>query len=171
MTLMHLYVGRLLEKPVGTHLDVNLDLGFQDLSDDLSVEGIEGKLTFLNTDQGILSYGVLAIDIDVECVRCLESVDHTIEIGIEERFSAAATITPGDQVSPIDANGYVNLRPILRDLVIVSTPMHVLCRPDCQGLCPRCGTNLNQGQCNCELDDVDPRLAVLKSYYGEERKE
>jgi uncharacterized protein len=171
MTVMHLYVGKLLDRPVGAHLDVNLQVGFQDLSDDLSVESIEGKLTFLHTEEDIVGYGVLTVDVDAECIRCLESVRDTIEIGMDERFSSTATIAPGDQVSPIDANGYVNLRPILRDLVIVSTPMHVLCKPDCRGICPRCGTNLNHGQCDCGLDDVDPRLAVLKSYYGEERKE
>lgn len=159
---MHFYVGKLLDRPVGTHFSIRIDLGFQDLSHDLSVEGIKGELIFLRTDQGIMSYGALTVDIETECVRCIELVRKTFEIELEEQFRPAGNISPDNPVSPIDVNGYINLRPIFRDLVIVSTPMHILCKPDCHGLCPLCGTNLNQGQCDCERDDIDPRLAVLK---------
>jgi uncharacterized protein len=172
IVVMHLYVGKLLDRPAGTHFDVRFDLGFQDLGNDLSVESISGKLTFLRTDEGILGYGALAVDIETECARCAESVRNTVEIELEEYFGPVADISPGDQVSPIDVNGYINLHPILRDLVIVCTPMQILCRTDCKGLCPRCGIDLNQGQCECELGDVDPRLAVLKMInFGEERIE
>ena len=170
--MMHLYVGKVLDRPVGTHFDVKFDLGFQDLGNDLSVEGIRGKLTFLRTDDGIVGYGALAVDIESECARCAELVRNAVEIELEECFSPAENISPGEQVSSMDVNGYINLRPILRDLVIVSTPMQILCTPDCKGLCPRCGIDLNQGQCDCELEDVDPRLAILKLLdFGEERIE
>lgn len=168
---MHLYVGKLLDRPVGSRFDVKFDLGFQDLSNDVSVESIKGKLTFLRTGDGILGYGTLTVGIETECARCAEVVKNTVEIELEESFSPAANISPDEQVSPIDANGYINLHPILRDLVIVSTPMQVLCTPDCKGLCPHCGTNLNQGQCDCEMDHIDPRLAILKLIDLEKRTE
>ena len=169
---MHLYVGKLLDRPVGTHFDVRFDLGFQDLSNDVSVESIRGKLTFLRIDEGIMGYGALTVGIEAECARCVEPVRKTIEIELEEQFGPATQISPGDQVSPIDVNEYINLQPILRDLVIVSTPLQTLCQPSCRGLCPRCGANLNQGQCDCDLQDVDPRLAVLRLLdFGEERIE
>jgi len=44
----------------------------------------------------------------------------------------------------------------------------VLCRPDCAGLCPECGQNLNEGVCDCARDTIDPRLAVLRSMLGED---
>jgi uncharacterized protein len=40
--------------------------------------------------------------------------------------------------------------------------MKLICAEDCRGLCPRCGANLNETDCNCEKD-VDPRLASLKA--------
>jgi DUF177 domain-containing protein len=40
--------------------------------------------------------------------------------------------------------------------------MKPLCRADCQGLCPVCGTNLNKGTCSCKREWEDPRLAALK---------
>ena len=37
-----------------------------------------------------------------------------------------------------------------------------LCKPDCKGLCPQCGKNLNEGKCGCSARQVDPRLEILK---------
>ena len=42
-------------------------------------------------------------------------------------------------------------------------PMQPLCRPDCRGLCPVCGADLNQSSCTCGQDDIDPRWEKLKS--------
>ena len=71
---------------------------------------------------------------------------------------------PGDdQTLIIGSDHFLDLRPVLRDLVIVSTPTHVLCKLDCAGLCPDCGQNLNQGTCDCQREDIDPRLAALKA--------
>ncbi len=167
---MHLYVGKLLQEPVGSHLQVELALGFQDLADDLSVQGIRGELTFLRTSDGIMGYGALIIDIEIECARCLEPILHPLNVDLEEFFSPAQDIAPDKPAFPIDADGYIDLGPILCDLVIVSTPMHVQCKPDCKGLCPNCGVNLNNTACDCETDDIDPRMAVLRSWtLGEER--
>jgi uncharacterized protein len=37
-----------------------------------------------------------------------------------------------------------------------------LCREDCKGICPQCGKNLNLGPCDCKVENVDPRLEILK---------
>ena len=53
----------------------------------------------------------------------------------------------------IPVDGYAALTfeglPALNDTLIMETPFVVLCRPDCKGLCPHCGANLNEGQCDC----------------------
>ena len=46
--------------------------------------------------------------------------------------------------------------------LLLSLPMKSLCREDCRGLCPQCGHNLNNGECGCRQETVDPRLAALK---------
>ena len=63
----------------------------------------------------------------------------------------------------IDDTGVMDLAPLLREEVILAVPMGVLCRSDCAGLCPVCGQNLNEGTCDCEQDDIDPRWAVLRA--------
>ena len=57
----------------------------------------------------------------------------------------------------------IDLAPLVRELSLLSVPIKVLCRPDCQGLCQQSRANLNFGECGCEREEIDPRLAVLQS--------
>jgi uncharacterized protein len=89
-----------------------------------------------------------------ECRRCL--VEVKTEIGAEAHLlfaDAEAGIESDDDpdVFPL-SNGRsgveVDLRPALREQWLLEVPAFVLCRPDCKGLCPTCGLNLNQGVCS-----------------------
>jgi uncharacterized protein len=161
---MRLDVTQLLREPIGTHLDVEFDLGFQRLSDDLSVQAIKGRLTLLRTSEEVLVRGTLYVDVDLECGRCLSPTTETVDIELDERFRPSVLGIPRDDtVLPIDVDNQLDLRPVVRDLVIVSTPIRVVCRHTCQGLCPTCGQNLNEGPCDCQPDDIDPRLIALKA--------
>ena len=68
----------------------------------------------------------------------------------------------------MDANALgedgIDLAPVVRDVVIAALPIRNLCRPDCKGLCPKCGADLNQADCGCDREVVDPRLAALKDW-------
>lgn len=161
---MRFDVTQLLREPAGTRTDIELDLGFQRLSDELSVNTIKGRLTLMRTDKEVLVRGTLFVDIDLECGRCLSPTPTTLRLEVEERFRPASVGVPqDDQVFPIDAENQIDLRPVLQDLTILSVPMHIVCRPDCAGLCPVCGQDLNEGSCDCETDDIDPRLVALKA--------
>ena len=52
--------------------------------------------------------------------------------------------------------------PVTAD-ILLSLPSKHLCKEDCKGLCPKCGKNLNEGDCGCDLREVDPRLEILKT--------
>ena len=52
---------------------------------------------------------------------------------------------------------------LVRDTLLVAEPLRELCKSDCKGLCPVCGQNLNEGQCDCDTFVPDPRLAALES--------
>jgi len=56
------------------------------------------------------------------------------------------------------------LEDIAREQVLIALPMKPLCREDCRGLCPSCGTDLNAGACSCADKVIDPRLEVLKNF-------
>ena len=58
------------------------------------------------------------------------------------------------------------LEDVLREQVLLALPLKVTCCPDCKGLCPQCGRNLNQEQCGCTRELEDPRWAALKEVRG-----
>ena len=59
----------------------------------------------------------------------------------------------------------VDLDPLVRDDIVIRYPSKLLCSPDCKGLCPNCGKNLNEGDCNCAKEQTDPRLDALKAFF------
>ena len=161
---MRFDVTQLLREPAGAHTDIELDLGFQRLSDEQSVNAIKGRLALWRTEKEVLVRGTLFVDLDLECGRCLRPTPTTLCLEVEERFRPASADSPQDeQVFPIDADNLLDLQPALRDLTVLSVPMHVVCKPACAGLCPICGQDLNKGSCDCETNDIDPRFIALKA--------
>lgn len=59
----------------------------------------------------------------------------------------------------------VDLDPLVRDDIVIRYPSKLLCSPDCKGLCPNCGKNLNEGDCDCANEQTDPRLDALKAFF------
>lgn len=59
----------------------------------------------------------------------------------------------------------VDLDPLVRDDIVIRYPSKLLCSPDCKGLCPNCGKNLNEGDCDCAKEQTDPRLDALKAFF------
>jgi uncharacterized protein len=161
---MRVDVSEILLDRAGAQVDLDVNLGIYRLSEDVSVSSLEGTLQLWRTTEGIWVRGRLAAGVDLQCVRCLASCAQVVEIDLDERFEfPPIPASEADQVYPIEADHHIDLAPALRELVIVSTPMHALCREDCAGLCPVCGKDLNDGPCDCEVDDVDPRMAALKA--------
>jgi uncharacterized protein len=79
--------------------------------------------------------------------------------------------SPDRQIDPAELQimppgfSVIDLHDDVRQTVLLSIPLKVLCSEDCKGLCPHCGANWNLGSCNCEENAVDPRweqLAKLK---------
>lgn len=60
--------------------------------------------------------------------------------------------------------GILEVDSVVTDNLILAIPMKHLCKIDCRGLCSKCGAELNKKECKCNLEEVDPRLAVLKDY-------
>jgi uncharacterized protein len=165
---MRVDVSELLLEKSEAQVDVQLNLGRQLLSDDLDVASVSGTLHLGRTTEGIWVRGTLAVVVDLQCVRCLVPVERQLGIELDERFQ----LPPIDEkdkgeIYPIEADHHIDLAPVLREAVIVSTPMRVLCRVNCAGLCPTCGQDLNDGPCDCPADEIDPRMAALKALLEE----
>jgi uncharacterized protein len=55
----------------------------------------------------------------------------------------------------------IDIKNDVRDYAVLAVPMKRLCKEDCKGLCYKCGKNLNEGPCNCEKKEIDPRWEPL----------
>lgn len=152
-------VASLMRPEVGAAIDLEIDEINQVLGD-LRVEFVRGKLRLTRTNRRILVKGTIHTSIEVECVRCLTQFHLALAWPMEEMFAFSAAADP---VYFVDEGGWLNLQRPLREQILLAMPIQTLCRPDCRGLCPQCGANLNDGPCSCSTEDVDPRLAALKA--------
>ena len=87
------------------------------------------------------------------CDRCLTQATANQVHEFDEEF---------DKANAID--DMLDVTELLRDVLLAGQPMKNLCKADCKGLCPKCGANLNEGECGCRKFIVDPRLAALEDF-------
>ena len=88
-------------------------------------------------------------------------------VGVLFSQESGADADPDTYPVPRDARA-VDLRPAVREELILALPRYVLCRTDCRGLCPRCGKDLNAGPCTCAASTTDARwkgLAALRDKF------
>lgn len=154
-----LNVGFLLSSGAGHNHNSTLDFPDVRVSDDLSLNFVKGPLRLSRTKEGILVQAELEVAIHTECIRCLDPVDHVMTLHIEELY---AFQSDADTEFRINEDAVLDLAPLIRAETYIELTKGALCQPDCKGLCPECGVNLNRETHDCDLDYVDPRLAVLK---------
>lgn len=127
------------------------------------VGDLEFTGTLTNTD-GILQLdGRLKASYNSVCYRCLSAVDKTLELEIKENFINSADVGQSDMY-PFEGK-VLDISKALTDNIILNLPMKQLCSEKCRGLCSKCGANLNEVQCGCGDDDVDPRMEGLKKFF------
>ncbi|MBI2917297.1 MAG: DUF177 domain-containing protein [Chloroflexi bacterium] len=148
------------------------------LSEPLEVPGeepqpVSGKVRMLRTNRCILVRGRIITWVRSNCSRCLTPFSQEVQVELEEEFfpvidvnSGVPVPVPSDASEPftIDEHHILELTEVLRQDSQLALPMKPLCRPDCPGLCPRCGHNLNLGPCQC--DETSPDKSGLELQRG-----
>ena len=126
-----------------------------------------------------------------ECVRCLAHFSEPLAFALRVVYEPEPkAVSPAAKrvdhrkkaVEPVDvepdetddeiyhyAGDHLELAPMLREQVILSNPMHPLCKVDCAGLCQHCGKNLNEGRCACPDEAPTNPFQVLKSLKTEQK--
>ena len=104
--------------------------------------------------------------VTTRCARCGKPVEYDKETDVE--FLLVKELEGEEEDLRDDVylveSDVVELDDILIPELILDMEMAVVCDEDCKGLCPKCGKNLNQGECGCVVKEVDPRLAVLQKF-------
>lgn len=120
-------------------------------------------------DGAVALFGTLRFTVTRPCVRCLKPFTETIEANLQERFVQGTPPPTDELVENADfewiATDEIPLVEILQEWARILPDPFGLCQKDCKGLCPVCGTDLNQVMCSCERETIDPRLAGLKAFF------
>jgi uncharacterized protein len=116
---------------------------------------VEASLEFSVGGDALLMQARLSGRWTVPCSRCL--AEHTVA------FDARA-----EETYPL-STPEIDVTEDLRQAALLEVPARSLCRPDCRGLCPRCGKDLNAGPCGCAPEMPKP-LSCLKDLKKGKRK-
>jgi len=118
--------------------------------------------------------GNFAGKFQIPCARCVEPVEVPLAAEFDLIFRPAEADAEAPERSitaPETEIGYYQgdsllLEDVLREQVLLSLPVRTLCKPDCKGLCPRCGQNRNSQPCHCDEGPGDPRWEALAGLRG-----
>jgi len=167
---MQLNVLSQLRQSIGTVATLSLDEPIVRL-DEVTLRCLTGSLTLLRTDRGLLASFEGTSYVRERCARCLAETDCEVDIRFIEEFVPVTDATTGARISIAhDEDTYrigpafvLDLRDALREYLLIAEPLKPLCRPDCAGLCPTCGANLNERACSCGLG-ADERWGALAGF-------
>lgn len=127
---------------------------------------VKVKATATNTGDSILVKGKLEVPVTMQCNRCLADFGTEFSAKFEEEYYPVLDETEGNPILEKDfatyQNNLIELTPLVEETILLSIPMKPLCQDACQGLCSRCGQDLNIAKCDCVHDNVDIRLEGLK---------
>jgi uncharacterized protein len=132
------------------------------------------SLHLLRTVDNVQVAGHVETSLTPVCGRCAEAFETTERIPLHVHLAPhkAMHFQDGEVDEELGENDVafsfykgetIDLPEILRELILLETPVRRLCSEDCKGLCPRCGQDLNTASCDCHKKTVDPRLEALKN--------
>ncbi|MDQ2842969.1 MAG: DUF177 domain-containing protein [Acidobacteriota bacterium] len=174
---MFISLQKLEQKPVRFEADIPAgEVEFDSKIKQSSVLHTEGTAQLLSRSLGeIRVYGDLRVDVEGTCDRCAEAANYSIENHFDLVYvPATETIAGGEdeideastEVGYYDGNG-IELNDVLREVVLLAIPMRLVCNEDCKGICPVCGQNRNQVECDCHPEAADDRWNKLKMLRAE----
>jgi len=128
---------------------------------------------------GKLHKGIAQVDLEgqinataeIECSRCLTPIQSILNIPFKVAYITEEFYTKekdselhGDDLEIAIYDGEkIDLVDLAREQLLLNLPTQTFCSENCQGLCSKCGANLNSNPCNCETKEIDPRWAKLKN--------
>lgn len=139
---------------------------------------IDGKISIFlkvfRVEEIVFVSGEIKVTLVLECSRCLVEFSHPLsssfridymplkEMGKEKEYE----LKSDDLDKSFYKGDKIDMTELIKEQILLSLPMQPLCSSECKGLCPVCGTDLNEGHCTCERREIDQRLAILKKFKG-----
>lgn len=135
-----------------------MDLNFKNVN-------VEGRAT--NTGNQIFVQGNVEAKAELICSLCLRPFMFKVKVPLEETYHRKEASFVEQDDSERDYSGEeIDLTEAIQDALVLALPMKPMCKPDCKGLCIRCGQDLNVSRCDCTEQNIDLRLAVLSEFFN-----
>lgn len=159
-----------------------LNIAFEDLSDfgkDLRVlKPFSGNLKLIKRGFEVAVEGHIFGSVELSCDRCLENFEYNIDENFKVLLLPKTTINLQEEkeLSSEDLevsfyeNSFISFFNILQEEIFLALPYRNLCKENCKGLCPHCGTNLNVETCKCSKTRGSSPFAVLKKLINTKEK-
>ena len=171
---MHYNVAQLMMEPTGSIRSYQLDEPLD--GPQSSRDRATGTVKILRTHQGVLVTARISTQVQTTCGRCLSEFQRLSSLTLEEE--SFPTVDPGtgqkmfppdesEGVVHIDDRHMLDLSDVVRQYILTEIPIKPLCSDNCLGLCPDCGTNLNEEKCKCDTVPADPRWGALSELLAE----
>jgi uncharacterized metal-binding protein YceD (DUF177 family) len=127
------------------------------------------RLRLESVMEGVLVSGELDVPVEGSCARCLEPIEDTLNLDVQELFAYEGSTTEEtseeDEVRRVEGD-YLDLEPLARDTVVLNLPLAPVCTPDCAGLCVDCGQRLDDLPPDHHHEIVDARWAGLADKFA-----
>lgn len=161
-------VSTLLTEPVGAARTYQLQNEVVSVPAEEYGALVSGTVSMVRTTRGILVHARLEVAARLQCARCLTAFEQPVALEFDEEFiplrdpeTGAAVEAADEEEFRIDEHQHLDLSEAVRQYEVAALPIRPICRPDCAGLCPICGQDLNQGACDCVYDVTDSRWTGL----------
>lgn len=158
---------------LGTALDSALSFSFSSTAAELDAEldngaeftgAIEVAGQVVYTGSAFRVSGAVTATKSFTCDRCLKECEES------ERYEFSEDFVREDngEAENVFAGDVIDITELVRDTLLASQSIGNVCKPDCKGLCPVCGGDLNEGECGCDRFVPDPRMAALQQLLNKE---
>lgn len=179
---MEFKIAELEREPVDFDLQLpSKAIGFGEEAEQIGPLATSGRAEVIHEHRGpkevvpdIRLKGQYSGRFEVPCARCLEPVEIPLSaefdlifrpIGVDSDAPERSITAPETEIGYYQKDSLL-LEDVLREQVLLALPVRTLCKPDCKGLCPRCGANRNLQPCSCDEGNTDPRWEALSGLRG-----
>jgi uncharacterized protein len=163
--MLKLNLAALDREDVELHEQVPADDPMWEGSDVRLSEPLQVDLTARSVGDGVLVRGRLRATVERECRRCLTAVTQVVDDTVDMLFAPIGEDEEelGGEVYPLPERGQeLDVADAVREQLLLRAPQYVLCEEECRGLCAHCGTNLNEGTCDCVSEAAPSPWDALK---------
>jgi uncharacterized protein len=156
-------VGFIIHEEVGYTCEFPFEFEKVSIDEDLDLQNFIGTIQVSRTPQGLLFEGKFSGETRLECVRCLNEFSKPLAWNLTELYAFnERSVSDSGLIIPDDAQ--IDVESLIREYALLEIPINPICKPDCKGLCPVCGQDLNVADCGHHPPQDESPFSVLKKF-------